>query len=87
MRKTNIRKFRANLLKELNDLPFELTRKGEVVAVVCTPEFTGLSLPEVSIVSQSPVSDLKDIPKAVTTSNSEWSGGYPKVKQAGRKKK
>lgn len=34
MRQVSIREFRANMAKELTDLPFELVKRGEVLAVV-----------------------------------------------------
>lgn len=37
MRKVNIRELRGSLAKELLDLPFEVTRRGVVVAVVDYP--------------------------------------------------
>lgn len=36
MRKVSVRALRANLLKELDDLPFEITRNGKVIGTVCT---------------------------------------------------
>jgi len=38
MRSVSIRDLRANLSKELLDLPFLLTRNGVIVAIVCTQE-------------------------------------------------
>ena len=34
MRTVNIRKLRANLARELKNLPFKITRLGKVIAVV-----------------------------------------------------
>lgn len=36
MRKVSIRQFQQNFHKELKDIPFEITRKGETVAFVVT---------------------------------------------------
>lgn len=71
MRKINIRLFRESMLKELGDLPFELTRNGEVVAVV-----SAMGVPEKKESLKKPVKKVQEVP--------EWSGGYSKGKQLGR---
>ncbi len=38
MRSVSIRDLRANLSKELGNLPFRVTRNGVLVGVVCTQE-------------------------------------------------
>ena len=38
MRQINIKSLRANISSELDNLPFAITKKGQVIAVVCTPE-------------------------------------------------
>lgn len=38
MRQVNIRVLRATLSTQLQDLPFEITRNGRIIGVVCTQE-------------------------------------------------
>jgi len=38
MRQINIKSLRSNMSSELDNLPFAITKKGQVIAVVCTPE-------------------------------------------------
>jgi hypothetical protein len=38
MRQVSIRNLRANLSKELNNLPFEVIKHGKVVGIMCTQD-------------------------------------------------
>lgn len=40
MREVNIKQFRANVRKELTDLPFEITNRDKVIATVLTGRIT-----------------------------------------------
>ena len=84
MRKVSIRELRANLAKELNDLPFAIVKRGKVIAR-CTQD----NLNVVECVHKDTIPEtFKKLEKAVKSgpvrSLTGWSGGFSKEQQTGK---
>jgi len=81
MREVSIRGLRANLARELSDLPFLIVKSGVVVAVctqggleVCTQEREGAVCVHKPKKSNPVDEDVK-----------EWGGGFSKARQLGKR--
>lgn len=90
MRRVSLRMFRANMAKELDAVPFILTRKGVDDYVVCTHEENKPCTQDKKRVhTPGPIEQAETIiRKAIAKkSKTSWVGGYSKDQQTGKKAK
>ena len=81
MRQISIRELRSNMCTQLKDLPFEITKNGKIIGIMCTqPDYTGnkagQSVHNNNRATKQQVADiLRSKPKVTATKATSSMGG------------